>query len=271
VTTEADAITAQLEVSEAEAAELDGVADQLIAQELANAEIVDDPSPWNRAERVGSGDAPDGVVAVQSAITGNNYRLVYHVETGSPSRVHFNMLPAQLKKKLPGSSKRAFTTTDPGFRPKVGSMICWLHEDHENRVIADSMGLPTCKKSNIPSSYEVELHMRHRHQQEFRAFDQLTQTREREEDRQIQRETLAAMQRLGGATEADIAPVAVAEEPAVVVPEPTTSSEASTTTVVAFTKPCGKCGEIIEADTQAKLNGQLGAHTRKTHPKKKRS
>jgi len=263
LTTEAD-IVAQLEVTEAEAAELDGVADQLIAQELANAEVVDDPSPWNRAERVGSGEAPDGVVAVQSVITGNNYRLVYHVETGEPSRVHFNMLPAQLKKKLPGSSKRAFTTTDPGFRPTVGTMICWLHKDHENRAIADTMGLDVCKKANIPSSYEVELHMRHRHQQEFRSFDQLTQSREREEDREIQRQTLVAMQRIGGPV--DDAPVTVVHE----TPWMGTDIPATETTTGVFTKACGKCGEVIEAETQAKLNGQLGAHTRKSHPKNKR-
>lgn len=266
MTTEAD-IAAQLEVSEAESAELDGLADQLIAQELANAEIVDDPSPWNRAERVGAGEAPDGVVAVQSSIKGNNYRLVYHVETGSPSRVHFNMLPAQLKKRLPGSAKRAFTTTDPGFRPKVGTMICWLHKDHENREIADSMGLGPCVKSNIPSMYEVELHMRHRHQQEFRAFDELRQRTERDEDRTIQRETLSAMQRFGGGV-----PVSGATQDdlrgGIGVHVMDTSPDKKHAEV--FSRACKKpgCGEVIEGDTPAQLNGRMGGHTRTKHPKK---
>ena len=249
MTTEAD-IATQLEVSEAESAELDGVADQLIAQEMANAEMVDDPSPWNRAERITDGDAPDGLVAVQSAITGNNYRLVYHTETGEPSRVHFNMLPAQLKKRL-ADGKRAFTTTDPGFRPTAGDMICWLHENHENRAIADSMGLGPCKKANIPSLYEVELHMRHRHQQEFRAFEQLRAQTERIEDREIQRATLDAMQRLGGDVIAPTPLVVTKDSPEV------------------FSQACKKCGEVIEGTSPAQLNGRLGGHSRLAHSNKK--
>jgi hypothetical protein len=255
VTTEAD-IAAQLEVSESESAELDGVADQLIAQEMANAEMVDDPSPWNRAERIMDGDAPEGLVAVQSAITGNNYRLVYHTDTGEPSRVHFNMLPAQLKKRL-DNGKRAFTTTDPGFRPAVGTMICWLHENHENRAIADSMGLGPCMKANIPSLYEVELHMRHRHQQEFRAFEQLRTQTERTEDREVQRATLDAMHRLGGDV---VAPTS---------PGVTKDSPTDTTNPEVFSRACKKCDEVIEGTSPAQLNGRLGGHSRLVHSNKK--
>ena len=142
----------------------------------------------------GDEDTPTPMVTI--ATEGPGYTTVYHTETGLDSQVSNNMMPAQLKKKLP-SGKRAFTIYDPGFRPVEGVLMCYLHSEHAMRKVCDEFGFPTCVKTNLASPFDVEMHMRHRHTQEWLALEHRRERLEREETRDIARGTLEAIQAQG--------------------------------------------------------------------------
>ena len=143
-------------------------------------------------EVVHAGDDDTPTPMVMTATEGPGYTTVYHTETGLDSLVSNNMLPAQLKKKLP-TGKRAFTIYDPGFRPTEGVLKCYMHPEHAMRKVCDEFGFPVCEKTNLASPYEVRMHMMHRHKQEWEALEDRRLRLERQEDRDINRGMLNAM------------------------------------------------------------------------------
>jgi len=135
--------------------------------------------------------------------------MVYHRFTGDPSVCNANMLPAQLRKRINDSrsehfGKLAFTTSDPGFRPKVGHGKCWLHADGKYRAIADEWGVEVCTKSNLSSEFDIRMHVRNKHTRQFQALEDHILEIERQEDREERRlilRTLAVQQETRAVTE----------------------------------------------------------------------
>lgn len=117
-------------------------------------------------------------------ISSAGYVYVWDTRNGERSTINRNMLPAQLKKLRPDGS-RFFTTIDPKIPIKSGNLKCMLHLKDPNRVLYDGLGLPTCRKENITSPYQVKRHMQKRHPQEWAAIQEEITRKEKEEERQL--------------------------------------------------------------------------------------
>ena len=137
---------------------------------------------------------------------------VYNRFTGDPSVCNVNMLPAQLRKrdmdtKSKNHSKLVFTTTDPGFRPKAGTGKCWLHPEGLFRLLGDEWGMEVCTKSNLTSVYNIRMHVRNKHRNEYEQLEENRLEAERQEDREERRlilRSLATQQESRAAAEGDV-------------------------------------------------------------------
>ena len=97
----------------------------------------------------------------------------------------------QLTKTLE-NGVRAFTTEKPSFEPDQGGIKCLLHPDDPNRAHYDALGFATCSKQNIPSPYQLQLHMAGRHRLENATINEEAEREEKEEEREFQRTLLQA-------------------------------------------------------------------------------
>ncbi|MDA1035837.1 MAG: hypothetical protein O3B65_03015, partial [Chloroflexi bacterium] len=132
-----------------------------------------------------------------TAITGMRsagWVTVYNKFTGDASTINRNMLTMQLT-KLDDQGRRVFTTVRPTgpdgeyLKPHVGTYLCPLHKDHENRAEAERLGLPVCKKSNLVSRFQVERHAANRHPDEMAALKEI-ETRAREDEERLVRRAI---------------------------------------------------------------------------------
>lgn len=129
-------------------------------------------------------DNQDGMTIIQ--LKGAGWTYVYNTETGARIPVNNNNLIAVLnKKKLDGTPR--FSRVKPNVVFKRGTFKCILHKDNPDRSKYDEMGLAVCPKDNLNSAYEVKRHMTKRHKMEWESIEELRTTREREEDRSLQR------------------------------------------------------------------------------------
>lgn len=135
----------------------------------------------------GDDEVPAALIA--KTLNSAGYVRLYNTKTGEPTLCNRNMLPAQLRKRHDDGTI-AFTTRYPGFKPVRGSMKCLLHPDVRSPE-HDAMGLPTCSKSDITSSFQVKLHMQHRHKSAWSALEEERLANERKEQMELQRQLLA--------------------------------------------------------------------------------
>lgn len=133
----------------------------------------------------GEGDLPAPMVV--SALDNAGYAYVYDTQTRERSVVNRNMLPGLLRKVREDGS-RVFTTQKPSSKPKRGRLCCLLHPSNPNRAHYDELGLSICQKTNLINPLQVSRHMQHRHKDEWAAIEQERITREREEDRELQKQ-----------------------------------------------------------------------------------
>jgi hypothetical protein len=125
-------------------------------------------------------------------------KIVVYDKNGVPSTI----LKYMLSKKL----QQGFTLEDPGNRI-MGSILCYLHPESEEREWLDSIGLRgrTCDpqfgrhKSQIPTEWDRELHMKHKHKKEWETISRAEQRRERQEAMQFQRTQAEALERMAAA------------------------------------------------------------------------
>ena len=116
---------------------------------------------------------------VQSA----GYVIIYDTRTAEPSFCSRNVLRHHLEKKRPDGSV-VFTTVKPKFAPKRGHLKCMLHPDSPDREHYDKLGLPTCRKSNLTSPYQVIRHMQKRHKTEYATIKEEEARREKQQARE---------------------------------------------------------------------------------------
>uniref|UniRef100_A0A6M3XK51 Uncharacterized protein n=1 Tax=viral metagenome TaxID=1070528 RepID=A0A6M3XK51_9ZZZZ len=139
----------------------------------------------------GDDSAPMVVQSVQSA----GYSWIYDTETGEPSRINNNMLRAKLKQKR-ANGKPVFDVVQR-VKPKRGTYKCLLHKADPNREHYEGLGFDTCRKSNLTSPMQVELHMKHCHKTEWKTIENEKVTKERQEDREFQRQVVGLASRSG--------------------------------------------------------------------------
>lgn len=137
----------------------------------------------------GSEELP--VPMVVKEIKSSGYVWIYDTRTGERIPCIYYMVAQKMRERRQDGSYR-FTTKDPGFRPKKGSVICMLHPDHPNRAHYDDLGFRVCKKSNLINEFQMKQHMLRKHPQEWKAIQDEEKEQEKREDRALQRAILAA-------------------------------------------------------------------------------
>ena len=190
----------------------------------------------------GTLEMPSPMAALST--TGAGYVWVYHTETGEPSLINRNMLLVQLRDKLiPGTQRRAFSLTQ-SRQPYRGTIKCALHMDSPEHDRYAEMGFPECNKSNIPTKYQLLLHMQHKHPTVFKALELERTEAEKQEERAFWRTLLAeTVAQRGGAV----------PEPAALKAPPLPKASAL----------CGVCGKETYGSSLAQAESRLRLHSRK--------
>lgn len=210
--------------------------------------------------------------AVMVATTGAGYTTVYHMETGLDSQCSNNMLPAQLRKKLP-NGKRAFTINAPGTvggpttTPTEGTLVCYMNPAHEMYSVCQEFGFTDCVKSNIASPYEVIQHMRHRHKQEWDALENRREQADRDENREIQRGMLRAVQGRPVEVEPETEPPTV-DIPQVLQSETILPPEVESPPIKderPIDGACAQCDFVSQARKKATRKSSLATHIKGLH------
>ncbi len=160
--------------------------DALIADMLRDAKGVELPSELAQNPVIHKGDETLPAPMTVTELKSGKYFYIWESDTGEKVPCLGYMLGQKLRQRLP-SGKFRFSTTDPGIRPKRGTIKCMLHVDAPNRADYDVQGFRTCGKQNITNRYQLEQHMKRRHSQEWEAIENARKTKEREEDRELQR------------------------------------------------------------------------------------
>lgn len=146
----------------------------------AMAEKAPEPGTFHAKDVIHRGDQVAPVPIMASHLTSAGYRLVYDTETGQPSRVNANMLPAILRKRREDGSL-IFGIRPPKVVPVRAAFKCLLHKDDPNRPHYADLGFPSCPKANLVAPYQVERHMKNRHRNEWETIEKERQaTRESE-------------------------------------------------------------------------------------------
>jgi len=178
--------------------------DAVILEEmLTQAKSSNDPSLTKQGEVLSKGTSTLSPTVIRE-IKGNEYVILWDMQTGEATPVHRNHLPTQLKKKIPAgepnAGERAFTSSKPNFEPRRGTYKCLLHPDSEDRKHYDELGLPVCRKSNLISPMQVELHMKHRHNQSWLTIEKERLDKEKKEEREFQRSLITMASQKGVST-----------------------------------------------------------------------
>lgn len=124
--------------------------------------------------------------------------FIYDTKTAERSEVLVTMLP-QILRKTRGDGSPVFTEIKPDFTPPRGIFKCKLHPEDPNREHYDTLGLPTCLKSNLTAPFHVTRHMKTRHktewgiiEQDLKDAEELRKIEERREDRDFQKQLMGA-------------------------------------------------------------------------------
>lgn len=165
----------------------------LIAEMLRDAKKAEVDSELKRNPVIHKGDEEMPAPMTVKEMTDAGYVWIYNTQTGEQIPCLYYMVPAKLRIKNKETGAFQFTTNDPGFRPKMGTLKCMLHPEGPNREHYDEMGLRTCKKSNITNNHQLRQHMIRKHKQEWEAIQEEIKQREREEDRAMQKLMMAGV------------------------------------------------------------------------------
>jgi len=161
----------------------------LIEEMLRDAQVAEVPSELREHPVIHKGDEELPAPMTVKELTSAGYVYIWDTRTYERIPVLYYMLPSKLRQRREDGSFR-FTSTDPGKRPKAGTLKCFLHPDSPNRAHYDTLGFRVCPKSNIANPYQVTQHMRKKHAQEWAAIEEERKEKERQEDRKLQQALL---------------------------------------------------------------------------------
>lgn len=164
-----------------------GTEGMAIEELMREAIVAEEPGSTQTGEKISSSG---GLEMVATELKSAGWVYVYDRVTGDRSICNRNMLPAQLRKKKEDGSF-AFTTVPVKSTVKKGTLKCLLHVDNPNRAHYDDLGLPTCRKANLTSPFQVQRHMAKRHKVELATIEQEKLAIEKEENREFQRGLLS--------------------------------------------------------------------------------
>lgn len=162
--------------------------------------------------------APGKIMSTLSDEYGNGERvpigktIVYSTIDGEPRPINTNMLAKTLAKKIPGTNKRAFVHPDPetGWLPQTiptyetGSVPCWFNPASPRfEQLHQIPGLTTfeCASAKLASEFDAEQHVKNKHTRRYGMAMDYLERKEREDERAIRREEIAAMRALAGGSQ----------------------------------------------------------------------
>ncbi len=158
----------------------------LIAEMVRDAKDIEVPSNLKSNPVIHKGDETLEAPMTVKELTHAGYAEIWDTRTYKWAPVLKYMLTQKLReRRLDGSF--IWTANNPHKPFKGGHMKCLLHKDSPDRAEYDKMGLRTCKKSNIPNTHEVKLHMLKKHSKEWATIEDMRKERERQEDRAAQK------------------------------------------------------------------------------------
>lgn len=109
----------------------------------------------------------DGSYKVTQTLKENDIVILWDRRSGVSSRVRLydgnNTLVNMLSKRDPETGERIFSRNKPDTVPERGKYPCMLNENHERYSEFQRMGLPRCRRSDMPSEENVMTHMINKH------------------------------------------------------------------------------------------------------------
>ena len=209
---------------------LEGVSVEELALEAE--EALTDADDARSGQMVNVPNATDPMAMMIDEATSAGKVVVYDIRNGEPSVVNRNLLQNQLTKKDPATGLRVFTTRRSEV-PNIdhGTLLCLLHKDHADREYHKTLGLGTCKKSNLRTQLDVRNHTQRRHAQEWASIaEDKEQARVADESRRNEL-TLKALERQ----------LAEPVAPATAVTQPVEQPEAPEVATKEWTTASGTC------------------------------
>jgi hypothetical protein len=204
--------------------ETDATWEQLIAPEVEEAA----PETFMREGdvlNIPSEENPNPVRVSELGYKG--YVKVWDTKTGTENLQPQWFLVQTMKLKHEDGTPM-YTRTNPHIPPNYGQdLFCPLNPESKEYASIAGRGFKPCRKHHIPHRDAVDAHVRKSHRRAYEALERDRVDRMRDEDRELQRETLrsnqALIQSVVGQSQAATA-TAVAEAPA-----PPTATKASST------------------------------------------
>ena len=206
-----------------------------------------------------------------SSLAYKGYVRVWDTRTGVESlQPHWLMWQCLTKVREDGS--QVFTRTNPNIAPLRGDDLkCVLHRESPDFAKLMQMGFKECIKGHIPNQSALNAHVSKSHKGTWAYLQQDKIDRIREEDRQLQRDTLASNQQILAAMTRNI--VGEALPPAPVLEDYSGVVEVGTATITVpsrsnlFDAACPDCGKSFQGKTGKQAKQRMGLHQRQC-PKK---
>jgi len=152
------------------------------------------PETYMKSGEIIGKDAEAGFALRVSDLAYKGYVKVWDTLTGRLAlQPRWLLWQTFQKKRADGST--VFSTTDPHIPPNYGQDLkCYLHVDDPEWPKYEAMGFISCPKQHMPHQDGKDSHARNSHKRFWLAREADRHTREREEDRELQRETNRIMQ-----------------------------------------------------------------------------
>jgi hypothetical protein len=132
---------------------------------------------------------------------------IISTEDGEPRQIPSMMLAKTLKKRRNG--KRAFEMVDPETGRTTGPVPSFLGGttpcmfNPKSEKFADLQTVPglagfVCQSEKLASEFDAEMHAKNRHTRRFQVAQDYFARKEREEERNLQRQSIEAMLKMAG-------------------------------------------------------------------------
>jgi hypothetical protein len=143
--------------------------------------------------------------------TGMGWSTLYNTLTHEAIQVPNSIKDATLKKvhkdkKHPNLLGKPMFSKYPKGTYLLGTHKCMLHPSNPRRAEFDRMGLPICTAEHLPSEDQAEQHLIHRHPSAWNTLERIRERSEREADRELQRQQIAALTAMAGTSPARKSP-----------------------------------------------------------------
>lgn len=134
---------------------------------------------------------------------------IYSMVDGEPVEITASLLERTLEKRLPNGQFMFTARKEEAPEYKLGNIPCFLHPDSPERPILREIGLGAaiCYKKTLANGHSKRIHSRHRHSQEWSAFqDYLNERKEREQEERQSKQLEATLEIARGAGKSKPAP-----------------------------------------------------------------